>query len=216
MDNNETKTPVEDTPAEDQIEVTKIGKEKKKKEEPIKSFFDWIEMLVLAIFIVLIFFSFAIRICTVDGSSMEQTLKNGEKVAIWEINYTPKVGDIVVVQSHTYDNKPLVKRVIAVGGQTLKIDFRTWKITVDGKVLKEDYAYNFNGSRWMDTYNYYSVVADYIDEEGVVTVPEGYVFVMGDNRNNSRDSRDENIGFVEYQEVMGRVFYSLSAFESTD
>ena len=214
LNNNEFERPEENS-SEAQIEVTKIEKKtKEKNSNPYKNVFDWIEMFVLAIFVVLLVFSFFVRVCTVDGRSMEKTLASGEKVAIWELGYTPKAGDIVVVQSHTYDNKPLVKRVIAVGGQTMKIDFLTWEITVDGKKVKEDYAYNFNGSRWMESADYYSVVAGYIDDEGVVTVPEGYVFVLGDNRNNSRDSRFSEIGFVENQEVMGKVFFSLSDFSS--
>ena len=216
LDNNEFEK-AEAQSSSEQIEVTKIEKKKKdKNSDPIKNFYDWIEMFILAMAIVLVVFSLAFRICTVDGRSMEQTLSSGEKVVIREIFYTPKAGDIVVVQSHTYENKPLVKRIIATGGQTLKIDFSTWTVTVDGKVQKESYAYNYNGSRIMESADYYSVVADYIDSEGVVTVPEGYVFVMGDNRNNSRDSRFSEVGFIEYQEVMGKVFFSLSGFKSID
>ena len=203
----------ESASSDGEIEVTKIEKKKKEKtNDPIKNFYDWAEMLILAITIVLVIFSFCVRICTVDGSSMEKTLNNGERVAVWEAFYTPKAGDIVVVQSHTYGNKPLVKRVIAAGGQTLKIDFATWTVTVDGKAQRESYAYNYNG-RSMEQANYFSVVADYMSEDGTVTVPEGYVFVMGDNRNNSRDSRFSEIGFVEYQEVIGKVVFDLSDFK---
>lgn len=216
MDNNEFEKTGSEAAGEEQIEVTAIEKKKKKSEEPIKNFYDWIEMFTLAITIVLVVFSFVVRICTVDGKSMEQTLHSGEKVLVQELFYTPKQGDIVVVQSHNYDNKPLVKRIIAVGGQKMKIDFSTWTVTVDGKTVRESYAYNYNGSRVMETASYYAVVADCIDSEGVVTIPEGYVFVMGDNRNNSRDSRFTEIGFVEDQEVVGKVIFNLSGFSGVD
>ncbi|MBO4216628.1 MAG: signal peptidase I [Clostridia bacterium] len=216
MDNEELKTAGNETGSEEQIEVTAIEKKKKKTDDPIKNFYDWIEMFVLAITIVLIVFSFVLRICTVDGKSMEQTLSSGEKVVVQELFYTPEAGDIVVVQSHTYNNKPLVKRIIAVGGQKMKIDFSTWTVTVNGKTVKESYAYNFNGSKVMEYADYYTVVADHIDADGYVTIPEGYVFVMGDNRNNSRDSRFSEIGFVEYQEVMGKVIFDLSKFKSVN
>ncbi len=212
LDNTENENKTAENAECGEIEVTEIEK-KKKNEEPIKRAYDWVEMLVTAVGIVVIVFALIVRIATVDGSSMEKTLYSGEKVAAISLGYEPTAGDIVIVQSHNYNNKPLVKRIIATGGQTLKIDFSTWTVTVDGKTVRESYVYNFNGSRIMTAADYYSVVADYIDGDNVVTVPEGYVFVMGDNRNNSRDSRMSDVGFIENQEVIGKVFFNLSGFE---
>ncbi len=169
---------------------------------------DYTELFVIAICVVIVLFSGIIRICTVDGDSMKSTLKNGETLVVSDAFYTPERGDIIVF--HQTDNsfvadtnKPLVKRVIGVGGDIVRIDFTTWTVTVTDKngdsfVLSEDYI--FLDSSRADNF---SGVREY-------TVPEGSLFVLGDNRRNSLDSRYSNVGFVDARRVLGKVVLRVS------
>jgi signal peptidase I len=140
------------------------------------------------------------RLAVVDGDSMNNTLHNQETLIISNFMYEPENNDIIVFTSPSYKN-PLVKRVIAVGGQTVDIDFENWKVTVDGKVLQEDYV-NYLPYAEMDSF----------DVSFPLTVPEGYVFVMGDNRNNSSDSRSSKVGFVDERYILGKVELRLLPF----
>ena len=132
---------------------------------------------------------------------MYPTLKHGEQLIISNLFYEPQNGDIVVVQEQNgYFKGPIVKRIIAKGGQTIRFDFESWKVWVDGELLDEDYV---NYQPW------FPMESDGCPEE--LVVPEGYLFVMGDNRNGSTDSRNMSIvGFVSEDEVMGRVIFRLT------
>ena len=104
-----------------------------------------------------------------------------------------QVGDIVIAHKETFDSKPIVKRVIATAGQTVDIDFNLGQVYVDGELLDEDYINDY-------TYR----------EEGTVfplTVPEGEVFLMGDNRNHSNDSRDSSLGTVDTRLLIGKAVF---------
>lgn len=171
--------------------------------------YDWIEVFVSALAIVVIMLSFVLRIATVKGHSMEKTLSDSQVVVMSNMFYTPAQGDIVVIQQNGgYFETPIVKRVIATGGQTLSIDFEKWEVKVDGNVIDESsYVYFRNTS--MDVEEYYSVYDAYLDANGVMTVPEGYLFVMGDNRNESSDSRSIYVGFVRESEVLGKVIFRM-------
>nr|MDE5741001.1 signal peptidase I [Oscillospiraceae bacterium] len=155
------------------------------------------------------------RIANVDGESMLPTLVDGDRLIVSHIMYTPKAGDIVIVNSENGNvygennqitkvdglGKVIVKRVIAVGGQTVDIDFNTGEVKVDGTVLTEDYIQDLTKQ----------------DEGGhryPVTVPEGYVFVMGDNRMNSTDSRSTLVGFVDEEDILGKVVLRVFPFDS--
>ena len=150
---------------------------------------------MMAVFVLL--FTFVVRIIVVSGESMENTLFQGDLILVWSLGYTPKQGDIVVLTQESYQEDSIVKRVIATGGQTVEIHYAvdrydTTTVKVDGQLLDEE---------------------DYIKElmlrptygEGIteVTVPEGCIFVMGDNRNNSADSRYPAIGIVDARCVIG-------------
>ena len=173
-----------------------------KKSKALTSIIDYVELFVVAVCIVIVLFSIAFRTCTVDGDSMNNTLLNEEVLVVSDIMYTPDRGDIIVF--HQTDNsnianknKPLVKRVIGVGGDTVTIDYDTWTVSVTDKngetsTLDEDYIHlSQRGS-------YFSGVKEY-------KVPEGSLFVLGDNRNESLDSRYADIGYVDARRVLGKV-----------
>ena len=159
---------------------------------------EWYEALISAALVLVLVFSFVFRIIQVDGSSMVPTLTNGDKLIVWGAGYTPERGDVVIVDSYTTYGKPLVKRVIAKGGDTISIDYETGKVTVNGEVLQEDYIAE-------PTYLGYDVEFPY-------TVPEGTVFVMGDNRNQSLDSRSSYIGCIDEQDILGKVLVCFLPF----
>lgn len=187
---------------------------------PVLGFvYDFVEIMIIAVITVLLVFNFVFRLCEVDGSSMYDTLEDGQQVVTMGLFYKPAQGDIVVfhlTDSHNNNlNKPLVKRVIAIENQTIVIDFKSGTVTVDGKQLEEDYISllkNVNGV-YKDI-GKYTETAQY-NMDGYVftlTVPEGKVFVMGDNRNDSLDSRFEVIGCVDVRRILGKVVLRVTPF----
>lgn len=174
--------------------------EEEKKISGSENLFEWVETLVIAFFAVILFFTFVFRLAAVNGESMLPTLVDKDRLIVSYLFYTPKNGDIVIVNN---DNpaleKVIVKRVIATEGQTVDIDFDNGEVKVDGKVLQEDYINNLT----------------LLDEGGhsyPVTIPENCVFVMGDNRMNSIDSRSPLVGFVPEDEILGKVSLRIFPF----
>ena len=143
---------------------------------------------------------------------MLPTLHENDVLIITRVGFTPENGDIVIIQTPNDMRHPLVKRVIAVGGQTVRIDFDAWKIYVDEKLVKEDYIRKTDESmKRYDIGNYFDKIdAELKIYEGVV--PEGYVFVLGDNRNNSKDSRA--LGFIDERYIVGEVNFRLLPLSS--
>lgn len=187
------------------------------------SMYDFVEMFVLAVVFVILLLTLCFRLCRVDGPSMNQTLQDGEPLIVSNLFYTPKRGDIIVFHQTNGErettsplnryNEPIVKRVIATGGQHVKLDYAAKKVYVsddetfdENDVIDESYAY-FMTSRKTDEWEQRSKVTEY-------HVPEGYLFVMGDNRNNSADSRYPEVGFVDERRVLGRVLFKLPAIGS--
>lgn len=184
------------------------------------SVLEWVELFAFSFAAVLVVITFIARHAPVVGTSMTNTLQNSDVLIVRELFYQPKPNDIVVLQSGNLGyQEPLVKRIIAVGGQTVKIDYNTWTVSVDGVVLDEDYIrYTSDGkndiSREMAKQDgMYPMRGEYPELYGVseysVTVPEGYVFVMGDNRNGSTDSRFSQVGLVDARCVIGEVVFRL-------
>ena len=181
----------------------------------VDGIFDFIELFVFTLVVVLFVTSFIARHSIVDGDSMLGTLHHGETLIISDLFYEPRVGDIVVVDDHsTILKKPIIKRVIAVEGDTVRVT--KVGIVVNGELLDEPYVYT-DGLPY--TYNVYPSDA-YLDnptlcvEAGVYyefVVPEGEIFVLGDHRNDSTDSRA--IGTVDVDAVLGRVLFRLLPFE---
>ena len=158
-----------------------------------REIYDWIQCLMDALIICVAIFVFFIRVIDVSGSSMLPTLINGDKMIVSDLFYKPKAGDVVVFKSDTYDpNKALVKRIIATEGQEINIDFDHGIVYVDGQPLDEKYIMQPTTTK--------------LDFIGPKEVPEGCVFVMGDNRNASTDSRKKEIGMVDERMIIGRVY----------
>ena len=170
------------------------------------SFHEWFDSIIRSLIIILILLSFSFRVCTVNGDSMNNTLEHEEQLVIFNLFYSPKENDIIVFhQTGDILNEPCVKRVIATGGKWVKIDYNACILYVsDDDVFTEEdivdessYAYFSNGK--------YSMTGTLIKQ-----VPEGYLFVMGDNRNNSTDSRSTVIDLVDERTVLGKVIFRTS------
>ena len=185
--------------------------------------FDWIEIFSSALLTVILLFTFLFRLVTVQGSSMEYTLHGGEaaygnagsdNLIISNLFYTPKRGDIVVIQVPNPNfSTPIIKRVIATEGQLIDFDFEKWQVTIyeneeayksgQGEILEEPYV-NYEPGRYMND--------ESIGGELPIMVEPGKIFVMGDNRNHSSDSRDSRIGQVDVRNIVGRVLLRVFPF----
>lgn len=174
---------------DDDGEITEI---RLNRSEVGATLFDWVGSLITALVVVLLVMTFCFRIIDVDGKSMEPTLIDTDKVVITNLFYTPHQGDIVIISHAEEYAKPLVKRVIATAGQELKIDYENNAVYVDGEKLDEPYI---QGS---------TVRGDIPEEELNGVVPEGKVFVMGDNRSISLDSRYKQIGYIDESSIIGK------------
>ena len=170
------------------------------KKERDASIYSWVETFVMVPVIVMIIFAFFFKTSVVSGSSMYDTLEEGDMMLISNLFYEPEYGDIVVLTQPSYSTTdPLVKRVIATEGQTVDIDFARGVVIVDGEELSEPYTYT-------PTNNQYDV-------EFPITVKEGHIFVLGDNRNGSYDSRGASIGQIDKRMVMGKAYLRIMPFE---
>lgn len=163
-------------------------------------FYEWIDSVMGAIIIIFILFTFLFRAVGVDGKSMMPTLNNGDWLAISGINFEPRRGDIVVVTQPNDVHEPLIKRIIALGGETIDINFVTHEIKINGETIDEPYIAQPTQRSF--------------DVEFPLTIPEGFVFVMGDNRNNSTDSRASGVGLIDQRYILGKTRFRIFPFNS--
>ena len=167
-----------------------------KKKLPAREAYEWLQTLVYAVLGIVLLFAFVVRIVLVSGPSMRETLQDGDRLLVvnnWLCGDYQK-GDVVIFQKESFeDGEAIVKRVIATEGQTVHIDFDAGVVSVDGAALDEPYIPE---PTWLD--------------EGLrfpLTVPEGSIFVMGDNRNHSKDSRHTDLGPVDTRHVIGKAVF---------
>lgn len=176
---------------------------------------EWLKSILIALILVILIRSFIFAPTTVYGQSMEPNFVDRERLIINKFIYyikEPQRGEVIVF--HAPEQKNYIKRVIALPGETVKVDGDN--VYVNGEIIEEPYLKEAiqKASENGLNYNYFNfkVGVDGIEE---VTVPENTLFVMGDNRSNSKDSRMESVGFIPIDEVVGRVdviFWPLSNF----
>ena len=203
MNNNDERV-VEITTEETVTEIKQdVKKTEKKKNSFHLSVYDLVSIVMSSFIIIAVVFTFVFRLVGVEGYSMTNTLQDND----WLLTVNKESyerGDIVVITEPNYFDEPLIKRVIAKGGETVNIDFTTGTVYVDGVALKEPYTRE-----------------DYIlpkldDIEFPYTVPEGHIFCMGDNRNGSTDSRSNLIGPLDERYVLGKAVIRILPFGDFD
>lgn len=156
-----------------------------------KECFDWYETFVMALAGVVLLSLFGVRMAQVSGRSMEPTLYGGEQVLVQTLTAQPKHGDIVVADGYIPYGDPIIKRIIGMGGDEIDIDFETGVVKRNGEILQEPYIADATKLSF--------------DVEFPVIVPKGHVFLMGDNRPGSKDSRSSEIGMIDERALLGKV-----------
>ncbi|MCI1964632.1 MAG: signal peptidase I [Oscillospiraceae bacterium] len=179
------------------------------KKQPVCSSFaencyEWVEALIISLTVIMVLFVFLFRVnIVVNGDSMKPNFHNGNRVLVSCVNGGYSQGDVVVIDEQATDLKErIIKRVIATGGQTVDINFATGTVSVDGQELDES-AYIENG-----------ITKDQYDVDFPQKVPEGHIFVLGDNRSISEDSRFQEVGMIDSRYVVGKVIFLLNPFHS--
>jgi len=196
MDGNEQYR--ENTDNTEITEVVELEDEPNEQKIPGIELADWAQSIAFAVIPVVLIFAFFARIIGVVGASMQPTLYENDRVLISDVLYTPKAGDVVVISKRSdMFPDPIIKRVIATEGQTICFNFATGDVWVDDVLLEENYIAERTG-----------LPEDLVS--GVTyEVPENCVFVMGDNRNHSSDSRTSEIGMVDERYILGRVLIQV-------
>lgn len=162
----------------------------------LKELFDIGKSILIAIVAAFLIITFVFETVSVDGYSMNPTLNNGDRLIVEKVSYyfrAPEPGDIVVIKYPANPSEKFIKRVVAVGGDRVKI--QNGKLYINDKIKHEPYILE-------------SMIGDFNE----VTVPYNTIFVLGDNRNNSRDSRFSDVGFVNYKLVVGRAAFRIYPF----
>ncbi len=195
---------------EELVEDTAVIVEKKRSKVAV--LYDYVKTFCYALALMMVLFLFVFRYVMVDGDSMQTTLHNKDKLIISNLFYTPETGDIVVINPDLpgEDNEPIIKRVIATEGQTVYIDYKNWEVWVDGVKLDEPYIQDMRKYyQWRDGESVEMTNSIHLKYRHEFTVGEGMVFVMGDNRNGSLDSRGK-YGELAAHNILGRVVLRIS------
>lgn len=164
----------------------------------VKELFEILKSVIIAIIAAFLIITFVFETVSVDGYSMNPTLNHKDRLIVEKVTYyfsEPKVGDIVVIKYPADPKEKFIKRVVAVAGDKVKIENST--LYINGKAKEENY-----------------ILEKSMFDFPEVTVPEGSIFVLGDNRNNSRDSRFEDVGFLQYKMVVGKAVFRLYPFKN--
>ena len=172
--------------------------------QPVKRFvahcYEWLEALISSLIVVVLLFTLLFRIVNVSGPSMLPTLQSNDRVLLTSYFYQPKQGDVVVITHTAKLQEPIIKRVIALENHTVDIDFETGTVYVDGQALDES-AYIENG-----------ITTQPSDYTYPLTVPPGHLFVLGDNRAVSNDSRSSAVGMIDERYVLGKAEFVVFPF----
>jgi signal peptidase I len=163
--------------------------------------YEWVEAVVFSLAAVVMLFTFIFRIVGIDGTSMLNTLQDKDRIVISILNYQPKRGDIVVLSTKAVD-KPIIKRIIALSGQKVDINYTTHTVYVDGLAQNEPFIKDLTTFQGRDPVKM------------PVTVPKNNVFVMGDNRNDSLDSRSSEIGMIDTRYILGKAVFRIFPIKS--
>lgn len=174
------------------------GKKDEEKTSFKQDLYYWTQALIVVLVGLILVCTLAGRVIRVVGSSMVPTLHENDLLLLWSVGYTPQRGDVIVLRKESFLSYPVVKRVIATGGEHVTVDYTTGTVSVDGVVLDEPYI----NELMVDTGKPYLTVLD-------VTVPEGSVYVLGDNRNNSSDSRHQDLGTVDERYILGKALFRI-------
>lgn len=161
--------------------------------------YDMAGSILAALVIIFVIFTFMFRAVSVVGRSMVPTLADGDWLLVSSDNEYER-GDIIIITQPNDRNEPLVKRIVALGGETIDIDFATHEVNVNGKVLDEPYIFEPTELSY--------------DLEFPYHVPEGCVFAMGDNRNDSLDSRSSRIGPIDERYILGKAVIRILPFDA--
>ena len=199
-ENNREK--LEQTPRKAMVKQTKTG---------WTELYEWIDSAVITIMVILLAFTFLFRQVRIEGGSMLPTLQNAERVIVSDVFYTPEYGDIVVISSEVYDDIPIIKRVIATEGQWIDIH--------DGKVFVGNSKDNMKevGSEFVGDILTETAVGSpevYGEQKYPLQVPENHVFVLGDNRSVSLDSRTTVVGLIDQRQILGKALYRVFPFDN--
>lgn len=174
------------------------GKKDEEKTSFKQDLYYWTQALIVVLVGLILACTLAGRVIRVVGSSMVPTLHQNDLLLLWSVGYAPQRGDVIVLRKESFLSYPVVKRVIATGGEHVTVDYTTGTVSVDGVVLDEPYI----NELMVDTGSPNMTVLD-------VTVPEGSIYVMGDNRNKSSDSRDERLGTVDERYILGKALFRI-------
>ncbi len=182
-------------------EETNSYSEVKEKNMFLKEVFEWSQAIVVAVVIAMFLRTFIFTLVKVSGPSMVPTLQNNDKLFVWRLGYEPNVGDIIIFKPKGHEDTPYVKRVIATAGQTVDLKYDKLKgyceVFVDGQIIDEAYINEKIDLNHMGSTTYPAIV------------PENCVFAMGDNRNNSKDSRYKDVGMVTEDSIIGHAVFRL-------